>query len=160
MKKRKKIIILVSFCLLLVLTGTVNVLLNNYALSEATKAESNAVVVGNFFTNYRADRVETRAEEKMYLEAIIASETVSAEAKANAEAQLKLLLENQNNESVMERLILAKGFADAVISSSNGNVSVIVKSAELTKAEVAQIVEIVQTQTGLDIDNIKIIPVE
>ena len=32
--------------------------------------------------------------------------------------------------------------------------------AKLTKAEVAQIVEIVQTQTGLDIDNIKIIPVE
>jgi len=160
MKKKKKIIVLVSFCLLLILTGTVNVLINNYALTEASKAESNAVVVGNFFTNYREDRVETRAEEKLYLEAIIASENVSAEAKANAEAQLELLLETQNNENVMERLILAKGFADAVISSSNGNISVIVKSAELTKAEVAQIVEIVQTQTGLDIDNIKIIPVE
>ena len=86
MKKKKKIIVLVSFCLLLVLTGTVNVLLNNYALTEASKAESNAVVVGNFFTNYRADRVETRAEEKLYLEAIIASENISAEAKANAEA--------------------------------------------------------------------------
>ena len=160
MKKKKKIIVLVSFCLLLILTGTVNVLINNYALTEASKAESNAVVVGNFFTNYREDRVETRAEEKLYLEAIIASENVSAEAKANAEAQLELLLETQNNENVMERLILAKGFADAVISSSNGNISVIVKSAELTKAEVAQIVEIVQTQTGLDINNIKIIPVE
>ena len=124
MKKKKKIIVLVSFCLLLILTGTVNVLINNYALTEASKAESNAVVVGNFFTNYREDRVETRAEEKLYLEAIIASENVSAEAKANAEAQLELLLETQNNENVMERLILAKGFADAVISSSNGNISV------------------------------------
>jgi len=72
----------------------------------------------------------------------------------------RLLLETHTTENVLERLILAKGFADAVISSSNGNISVIVKSAELTKAEVAQIVEIVQTQTGLDIDNIKIIPVE
>ena len=66
----------------------------------------------------------------------------------------------QTSEALMERMILAKGFSDAVTSYSNGNVSVIVKAKELTKAEVAQIVEIVQTQTGLDIDNIKIIPVE
>ncbi len=159
-KKKRKIFVLVGFCLLLVLTGTINILINNYALAEAKGANADNIVVGNFFTNYRTDRVSTRAQEQTYLDAIIASSSTSAEARANAEAQKDILMKAQTSEALMERMILAKGFSDAVTSYSNGNVSVIVKAKELTKAEVAQIVEIVQTQTGLDIDNIKIIPVE
>ena len=40
------------------------------------------------------------------------------------------------------------------------SINVIVKSAELSADEVAQIVDIIETQTSYTIDNIKIIPVE
>ena len=63
-------------------------------------------------------------------------------------------------ELVTEGLIKAKGFEDVIVTSTNANVNVVVKSAELTSNQVAQIVSIVQEQTGMAIDYIKIIPVE
>lgn len=158
-KKRKKIILLAGFCLLLVATGVLNIVLNKNITTEEP-VNSDSVAVGNFFTNYRTDRTNTRNEEIMYLDAIIASTTTSAEGKANAEQQRAELLDAMNKEVVIEGLIKSKGFEDVVISTLNNNISVIVKSAELTSSEVSQIVEVIQSQTNYSLDNIKIIPVE
>ena len=97
--KAKKIIILSAFCLLLLVTGGVNIYLNNIASNQAS---ANVQTSANFFSNYRTDRKETRNQEILYLDAIIASETTSAEAKANAEAErLKLI---SNMDSIMKIL--------------------------------------------------------
>ena len=96
----------------------------------------------------------------MYLEAIINNENSSAEAKANAEAELLNMTKYMSLQTKLEGLISAKGFAEVVVSASENNVSVIVESAELTNNEVAQIVEVVQTNSDYGIENIKIIPVE
>lgn len=158
MLKKRKIIIIVAFCLLLVATGTINILLNNYATSEV--ANNQVVTAGTFFSNYRTSRTSTRDQEIIYLNAIIESTASSTEAINNAEIQKMALISQMESEVVMEGLIKAKGFEDSVVSLINGSISVIVKSAELNKSEVAQIVEVVQKQTGYDIDNIRIIPVE
>jgi len=84
LSKKKKIFILVGMVALLVVTGYVNVLLNNSA--QANKKGSEEVQAGNFFTTYRADRQTTRNQTMLYLEGIIQSEASSAEAKAEAEA--------------------------------------------------------------------------
>lgn len=63
-------------------------------------------------------------------------------------------------ELALEGLIKAKGFEDVVISTSATNINVIVKSAELQEAEVAQICDIIEGQTDYTLDNIKIFPVE
>ena len=55
-------------------------------------------------------------------------------------------------ELVTEGLIKAKGFEDVIVTNSLSSVNVIVKSAELTKPQVAQIVDIVKLQTGIIID--------
>ena len=60
----------------------------------------------------------------------------------------------------MEGLIKAKGFEDAIVTTSANNVNVIVKCAALESSQVAQIVQIVKEQTAKSIENIKIIPVE
>lgn len=158
-RKKKKIFLLLGFCVLLVGTGVLNIVLNRNIANEQT-VNVDSVTVGNFFTNYRTDRTNTRNEEIMYLDAIIASATTSAEGKASAEAQREALLETMNQELVIEGLIKSKGFEDVVISTLNNNISVIVKSAELTNSEVSQIVDVIQSQTDYSLDNIKIIPVE
>ena len=61
-KKRKKIILLAGFCLLLVATGVLNIILNKNITTEEP-VNSDSVAVGNFFTNYRTDRTNTRNEE-------------------------------------------------------------------------------------------------
>ena len=161
MSKKKRFFIITAFCLLLLLTGTINILVNNSMISgEVTNTSTSNTTVGNFFTNYRSNRTDTRSQELMYLEAIISSATSSQEAIANAEAEKMAIVSAMESEMVLEGLIKAKGFEDVIISDLNNSMTVIVKSAELTSSEVAQIVEVVQGQTQYDIDNIKIIPVE
>lgn len=151
--KAKKVIILGVFSLLLLITGGVNIYLNNRATSEAN---ANIQTSANFFNNYRTDRKETRDQEKMYLDAIIASETTSAEAKANAEAERLKLIANMDSIMTIENLIKAKGFTDVIVSATANTINVIVETSGLTNAEVAQIVDVVRNNSDYSIDSIKI----
>ena len=157
MSKKKKIIILATMFVLLVVTGYLNIVLNN---NTTTIANSENVVTGNFFTTYRTDRQSTRNEEIAYYDAIIASATSSSDAKTAAELKKQNLVSAMEMELVTEGLIKAKGFDDVIVTNSNNCVNFIVKSAELSSSEVAQIVSVVKEQANVSIENIKIIPVE
>lgn len=154
--KKKKIIILSVMAVLLVVTGYLNIALNQGVVETG----STNITTSNFFTTYRSDREATRNQEIEYYDAIILSESTSAEARKNAETKKAQLIESMETELVTEGLIKAKGFEDVIVTSTTANVNVVVKSAELTSSQVAQIVSIVQQQTGMAIDYIKIIPVE
>ena len=154
--KAKKVIILGCFCALLLATGFVNIYLNN---TTATEANANIQSSASFFDNYRSDRTNTRNQEIAYLDAIIASETTSAEAKATAEAERLNLVTSMDMVMTIESLLVAKGFKNAVVSTSSGNISVIVETAGLNTNEVAQICDVVLNNSNYSIDNIKIIEV-
>ena len=156
LKKRTKIIILVAMVLLLGVTGYLNIALNNNIVDTGTQV----ITQGNYFTTYRDDRQATRDQELLYYDAIISSEASSAEAIQNAQNKKMEIISQMESELIMEGLIKAKGFEDVIVTTSNTNVNVIVKSTELQSSQVAQIVSIVQEQTSKSIDNIKIIPVE
>ena len=81
MSKKKKFFIISAFCLLLAVTGVLNVILNNKVVAQTS---SETITTGTFFSNYRDDRNSTYDKEVMYLNAIISSDSSSAEAKANA----------------------------------------------------------------------------
>ena len=154
--KLKKVLVLSSFCVLLLVTGGVNILVNNLATDNVSaQVSSNAT----FFSNYRDDRQNTREQEILYLDAIIASEATSAEAKEAAEAERLALVKNMEVALKLENLILAKGFEDVVVSTASNNVSVMVETNGLTASEVAQIVDVVVNNSSYSIDNIKIIEV-
>ena len=157
MSKKKKVIILATMFVLLVITGYLNIVLNG---NGTTTTNTENVVTGNFFTTYRSDRQSTRDQEIAYYDAIIASPTSSADAKSTAEQKKQELVNTMEMELITEGLIRARGFEDVIITSSNSCINVIVKSAELTSSEVAQIVSIVQEQSNVGLENIKIIPVE
>lgn len=155
MKKRTKVFILVAMVLLLGVTGYLNIALNNRVVDASTGATQTT----NYFDGYRTDRQSTRDQELAYYDAIINSESSSADAIKSAEEKKLEIVAQMESELVMEGLIKAKGFADVVVTNSNSYINVLVKSAELQKAEVAQIVSIITTQTGKGIDYIKVIPV-
>ena len=158
LRKRKKVFIICGFCALLVLAGVLNLLVNN---NTSTSVNGGTVTTtSSFFDTYKSDRLSTQEQEKLYLEAIINNENTSQEAKANAEAELLNIAKYMNIQTSLEGLIGAKGFSDVVVSASENNLSVIVKSSGLSNNEVAQIVETVQSNSNYGIENIKIIPVE
>jgi len=152
--KKRKIIILSVMLVLLVVTGYLNVILNNGTLPVG------GINTGNFFATYRTDRQATRAQEISYYDAIIASSSSSSEAKTLAENKRASLIAAMELELVTEGLIKAKGFEDVIVTTTTSSINVIVKSGTLQANQVAQIVQVIQEQTGASIDNIKIIPVE
>lgn len=154
--KKKKIIILSVMAVLLVVTGYLNIALNN----GVVETSGSNITTANFFTTYRSDRESVRNEEIKYYDAIIASTDSSAEAKLSAESKRESLIQAMEIELVTEGLIKAKGFEDVIVTSTSSSVKVVVKSAELTSSQVAQIVDVVMEQTGIAIDYIKVIPVE
>ncbi len=156
LKKRTKIIILVAMVLLLGVTGYLNIALNNNVANQT----SGTVTQMNYFDTYREDRQSTRDQELLYYDAIINSDSSSQESIDAAESKKLEIINAMESELVMEGLIKAKGFEDAIVTNSATNINVIVKCASLESSQVAQIVEIVKQQTSKSLENIKIIPVE
>lgn len=159
LSKKKKIFVLVGMVALLAAAACLNIFLNR--TSDKADAGSDGVTTyGSFFETYRADRQTTRGQTMLYYDAIIANEASSAEAVADAEAAKLELAQNMEIELVIEGLIKSLGFEDAVVTNTTENINVIVKSAELTSEEAAQILDIVTTETDKTALDVRIIPVE
>ena len=154
--RTKKILVLSVMVVLLVATGVLNWALNDRLLDN-TPADANAVTE-TFFAAYRSDREATRESEFLYLDAIITSETSSAEAKKAAEEQKLGLVERMEKELQLETLIKSKGFEDAIVTMSESGVNVVVGAPEVTAEQAAQILDIVQTETTFKAADVKIIP--
>ena len=154
--RTKKILVLSVMVVLLVATGVLNWALND-RLIDNTPADANAVTE-TFFAAYRSDREATRESEFLYLDAIITSETSSAEANKAAEEQKLGLVERMEKELQLETLIKSKGFEDAIVTMSESGVNVVVGAPEVTAEQAAQILDIVQTETTFKAADVKIIP--
>lgn len=162
MTKKKKIIVLSVMIGLLIVTGYINVALNNSLTStaDATTTTQATATTQSFYTTYRTERESTRQQEIQFYEAIIASSTSSQDAKEEAEQNKLALINQMEKELVVEGIIVGKGFDDAIVTQSSANVNVFIKSPELNSGEVAMITDVVREQLGVDIDKIIIIPSE
>ena len=162
MTKKKKIIILSVMIGLLVITGYINVALNNSLSTKTTTTTqtSASATTQSFYTTYKAERESTRQQELQFYEAIIASATSSADAVKEAEQNKMNLIQQMEKELVVEGIIVGKGFDDAIVTQSSANVNVFIKSPELNSSEVAIITDVVREQLGVDIEKIIIIPSE
>jgi len=155
LSKKKKIIVLSGMVALLVVTGVLNIVLNN-RVKETEGAQQEEFK--SLFQTYRTDRTATRDQTMLYLDAIIASDASSAEAIAAAEEQKLQLTRNMEVELALEGLIKAIGFADAFITMSTENVNVIVKAESLTEDEANRILAVIVDETGRSAQNVIVIP--
>jgi stage III sporulation protein AH len=154
---KKKIIVLVSLVLLLVATGCLNYFLTTSATSS-TDDGTDVDVETTFFPAYREERSNTRAQEILYLDDIIASANSDEETIASAQSKKLYLVDSMEVELVLEGLIKAKGFEDCVVTISSENVNVVVQDTELSIEEAAQILDIIVSETDYTASNVIIIP--
>ncbi len=156
--RTKKAIVLSVMVMLLVATGVLNWALNDKLNLSNEQANANETVTETFFAAYRSDRETTRESEYLYLDAIIASENSSAEAKQAAEAKKLELVGKMEKELQLEALIKAKGFEDAIVTLGDKGVNVVVGTTEMTAAQTTQILSIIQSETEYLATAVKIIP--
>ena len=161
MSNKKKIIIICSMVVLLVAAAYLNVLISKKSTQTVTNntiddATSTTV---SFFTSYRSARDASRQESFMYYDSIINSETASAAAITSAEGKREELVGFAETELVLEGLIKAKGFEDAVVTISTANVNAIVKKkGEIDATDAAQILSIITEETGVTASKVIITP--
>lgn len=160
MSNKKKIVIICSMVVLLVAAAYLNVLLTKKSTQTAAKTigDEDSTVV-SFFTSYRSARDASRQESFMYYDSIINSETASVAAIASAEDKRAELVGFTETELVLEGLIKAKGFEDAVVTISTANVNAVVKkTGELDAADAAQILSVITAETGVTASKVIITP--
>jgi len=155
LSKRKKIFVLAGMVALLIVTGVLNIVLNN---TEAPPVVGGGGDTRTLFQTYRIDRQATREQTLLALEAIIAAESTSAAARQQAEEQRLAITQNMEVELILEGLIKAVGFEDAFITMSTENVNVIVKAESLTEDEATRIFGIIVDETKRSPQNVIIIP--
>jgi len=159
MTKGKKIIILVSMALVLVVASVLNITLLS---DKTTNQGGNDEVVLSFFESSRADRLATRNYEIEQLNSIINMEGEEyVEARANALAQKSAIVDAMETEMLLETLLMAQGFSDVLVSVSaaTDNVNVIVDSDQLSREDTAKIYSVITTETAITPDYVKIIAI-
>ena len=160
MSNKKKIIIICSMVVLLVAAAYLNVLISKKTTKSVSGTVSDdASTTVSFFASYRSARDASRQETFMYYDSIINSETASAAAIASAEGKREELVGFSETELVLEGLIKAKGFEDAVVTISTANVNAIVKKeGEIDAADAAQILSVITEETGVSASKVIITP--
>jgi len=110
----------------------------------------------NIFASFKLERERIRSQSIDTLKELINNTNSDKELKLQAQKEMIDLVKLTEKEMVIENLIKAKGFNDALVFIHENNVNVIVDAQNLTAAQVAQIQDIVSRETGVSIENIKI----
>ena len=158
MSKTKKIIVLSCMIALLAVTAIFNFALSNQDLTTDVSASASAA---NYFSQYRNERITNRNEEILQLDAIIAQAAENSAEKADALKLKTELTVNTEREMLLETLIKAYGFEDAVIviGLDSDNVNVIAKSTDLTADDAIAIYTLISEEINVSPENVKIIPI-
>jgi stage III sporulation protein AH len=118
--------------------------------------------MSEYFAAIRLARQESRDSAVELLQETIAYETGADDTAAStASAQLETMVNTALQEAEIEGLVIAKGFEDCVTYMSDGAISVAVAAPEegLSTESVAQICDIVVTQSDYSPSQLKIIEV-
>ena len=113
--------------------------------------------ITDYFAAVRLSRQEARDSAVNLLQEAMAY----GDSAEETSAQLELLVQTALQEAQIESLIIAKGYADCVAYLSDGGISVAVASPEggMQQEDVAIIADIVISQTGLSMEDIRVVEV-
>lgn len=112
--------------------------------------------VTDYIANVQLSREQVRAKNKETLMNLINSTGIEEGAKQQAIQDMIALTEVAEKENAAETLLMAKGFADPVVSVSSGQVDVVINAPSITDQQRAQIEDIVKRKTEVPADQIVI----
>ena len=123
-----------------------------------TAAVSTQSTPEDFFRDFRAQREQARTDELAMLDEIISRENAPEESVKEADARRVEITRAMEQERMMEKLLIVKGFEDAAAFVAEDIVTIVIRQAELSEQENAKIMELALRHTDLPAEKIKIIP--
>lgn len=112
--------------------------------------------VSDYISSVQLNREQVRARNKETLMNLINNPNIEEAAKQEAIQDMIDMTAVAEKENAAETLLLAKGFADPVVSISSGKVDVVINAPSITDPQRAQIEDIVKRKTEVGAENIVI----
>ncbi len=126
------------------------------SIIESQKEQDISKESSTFFTEYRLERDKNRSKEYDMWQNIIESEKAEPTFKTLAQEEIVKIVSLTEKEMIIENLIIARGFNDALVFLTEDSITVLVEANELNPANIAQIQDIVMRKTKLGANDIKI----
>ena len=126
------------------------------SITRARRILTGGTGVAEYIANVQLSREQIRAKNREALNALINNENLDASAKEAAVQDMLALNAIAEKENAAETLLMAKGFADPVVSITDGKVDVVVNAPSITDPQRAQIEDIVKRKTEISAENIVI----
>ncbi len=117
---------------------------------------TSGVTVADYIAGVQLNREQIRAKNKETLNSIINNTNIDEASKQEAIQNMVELTEIAEKENAAETLLMAKGFADPVVSVANGRADVVINASVITDQQRAQIEDIVKRKTEVPADGIVI----
>ncbi len=118
--------------------------------------DENMAYTTDYFAKARYERDCSRSEAAELLKVSGGDGETSEELAAKNREMLEGFAKNMESETAIENMVIAKGYSDCVAFVDDSGVRVIVKSDTLAAESVAQIKDIVVSETGAKATDIKI----
>ena len=115
---------------------------------------TSGLTVSDYIANVQLNREQIRARNKEALNSIINNTSIDEAAKQEAIQNMIAMTAVAEKENAAETLLQARGFADPVVSLSNGKVDVVINAPSITDQQRAQIEDIVKRKTEVGAENI------
>ncbi|MDO4295701.1 MAG: SpoIIIAH-like family protein [bacterium] len=112
--------------------------------------------VSDYIASAQMSREQIRAKNKDTLLEIINNEQLDEAAKQGAINNMVDMTAIAEKENAAEMLLMAKGFADPVVSITDGQVDVVIHATDISDSQRAQIEDIVKRKTEVTADKIVI----
>ncbi len=121
---------------------------------------ADALTAAEYFEQARKSREASRDEAVQTVKDLLNDVKATDEQKQTVTAEVIAITKAIEQESNIESLIKAKGFADCVVYIADGACSVVVQSDSLTVQDTAKISQVVTSQADIPAQNINIVTVK
>ena len=129
----------------------------NTGNTENTEATQTSGSTSNeYFTESRLEREKMYSQMLESYQNILENSQISETQKEISQNEIKNINDTKNAIMIAENLMKNKGFEDVVIFVNGESISVIIKGAEITPEQIAQIQNIVSRELSAEVDNIHI----
>lgn len=128
-------------------------------MADGTSMEGSEVSVTDYFAAVRLSRQEARDSAVSLLQEAMAYNNDAEYVQTSA--QLEDIVQTALNEAQIESLVIAKGYKDCVAYINESGISVAVAAPEggLQQTDVAVISDIILSQSGISMENIRVVEV-
>lgn len=111
---------------------------------------------GAFFAGYRLQRERVRDRSMEMLQTLLDSPNAGAGAREEAEQLLLEIVRLREQELMVENMIRAQGYEDAVFFYREDQATIMVKEADLDERSFIQISETVAGAVGIERENVQV----